>query len=193
MIFLSAFIYVNLWFSFWRKNKIMCCKKFWKKFVPFALTFALGLLTANLLPKENPAKFSPTNVKPPSRTVYVGDGTRPGRGSAACGDYRETESDADGKLVNPVRSELTSLKILAKPRANYTDAARANQVQGTVRVRVTFLANGEIGSISPVSSLPDGLTEQAIAAARQIKFEPAKRAGIPMSVTKVVEYTFTIY
>lgn len=171
----------------------MCRKNFWKKFIPFALAIALGVLTANLLQQENPAKFSRENIKSPGKTVYIGDETRPGRGTAACGDYRETESDADGKLVKPVRSELTSFKILSKPKPDYTGAARENQVQGKIRLRVTFLANGQIGNITPVNNLPDGLTEQAIAAARQIKFEPAKRAGIPTSVTKVVEYTFTIY
>jgi hypothetical protein len=55
------------------------------------------------------------------------------------------------------------------------------------------LANGQIGGISPVKGLGNGLTEQAIAAARGIKFEPAKRGGQPYAVTKTVEYSFTIY
>ena len=85
------------------------------------------------------------------------------------------------------------VKILSKPRANYTDAARQNQVQGKVVLRVTFAANGSIGAISVISGLGNGLTEQAIAAARGIRFEPAKRNGQPYSVTKPVEYSFTIY
>ncbi len=86
-----------------------------------------------------------------------------------------------------------TIKILSKPQPRYTDAARQNQVQGTVTVKVTFNANGSIGSIAPVSGLPYGLTEQAIAAARSIKFEPAKRNGVPYSVAKTIAYTFTIY
>jgi TonB family protein len=85
------------------------------------------------------------------------------------------------------------MKIVSKPRANYTDTARQNQVQGTVTLRVTFLANGQIGSISPVSGLPYGLTEQAIAAARSIRFEPQMVNGNPVAVTKQVQYSFTIY
>lgn len=85
------------------------------------------------------------------------------------------------------------LKILSKPKANYTDAARTNQIQGVVRLRVTFSASGAIAGITPVSGLPYGLTEQAIAAARQIRFEPAKRNGVPQSATKILEYSFTIY
>jgi TonB family protein len=85
------------------------------------------------------------------------------------------------------------LKIISKPRANYTDAARQNQIQGTVTLRVTFLESGHIGSVSPISGLPDGLTEQAMAAAAQIRFEPANKNGEPITVTKSVQYSFTIY
>ena len=85
------------------------------------------------------------------------------------------------------------VNILSKPRANYTDAARQAQVQGKVVLRVTFSANGSIGSIAVISGLGNGLTEQAIAAAKGIRFEPAKRGGVAYSVTKPVEYSFTIY
>lgn len=85
------------------------------------------------------------------------------------------------------------LKILSKPRAEYSDMARQHNVQGAVKLRVTFLSSGEIGDITAVSELPDGLTERAIAAAKRIKFEPAQRAGRPVTVTKVVEYSFSIY
>ncbi|HEX8288110.1 MAG TPA: TonB family protein [Pyrinomonadaceae bacterium] len=93
----------------------------------------------------------------------------------------------------PKPAVTTAMRIVSKPRANYTDAARQNQVQGTVTLRVTFLASGQIGSISPVSGLPYGLTEQAIAAARQIRFEPQMVNGSPVAVTKQVQYSFTIY
>ena len=85
------------------------------------------------------------------------------------------------------------LKIISKPKATYTDAARQNQVQGSVTLRITFLANGSIGSITPVSGLGYGLTEQAIAAARRIQFEPAKSNGQAQTVTKTFQYGFTIY
>jgi protein TonB len=115
--------------------------------------------------------------------------------AAAC-----TVFDGSGSLPKPPPPPKPApvgvtegVKILSRPQPKYTDAARQNQVQGTVTVKVTFNANGSIGSIAPVSGLPYGLTEQAIAAARSIKFEPAKRNGVPYSVAKTVAYTFTIY
>lgn len=90
-------------------------------------------------------------------------------------------------------SASTPLVITYKPSASYTDKARTENVQGTVRLRVTFLPSGQIGAIAPVSGLPYGLTEQATAAARQIKFKPATKNGVPQRTVKVVVYTFTIY
>jgi TonB family protein len=119
-----------------------------------------------------------------------GDGTGPGnQGRGAPPPPAPPKKPDPPAPVGPT----IGVNIIAKPRANYTDAARQNQVQGTVTLRVTFTAGGSIGSISPVSGLPYGLTEQAIAAARGIKFEPAKKNGVPQTVTKQVQYSFTIY
>jgi TonB family protein len=83
-----------------------------------------------------------------------------------------------------------SIQIISKPRATYTKAAEKNLIEGLVKLRVTFLASGKIGAISIISGLPDGLTEQAIKAAQQIHFNPAKRNGVTITVTKIVQYEF---
>lgn len=90
-------------------------------------------------------------------------------------------------------SETASMRLILKPRASYTDAARQAQIQGTVRVRVTFLASGGVGITSPITALPYGLTEQAVAAAKKIVFIPAKKNDIKVSVVRIVEYRFTVY
>ena len=118
-----------------------------------------------------------------------GDGNGPGSGD---GNSTAGVKPPPPAPVKPV-GVTEKIKFISKPKASYTDQARTNQIQGTVRLRVTFTASGQIGSISPVSGLPYGLTEQAIAAARQIRFEPAKRNGIPIPTTAVVEYNFNIY
>lgn len=86
--------------------------------------------------------------------------------------------------------KIGPLKILSKPTAQFTDEARKNGTTGFVRLRVTFLASGSIGEISAVDTLPDGLTESAIEAAKGIRFKPATKNGEPMTVTKLVEYSF---
>jgi TonB family protein len=64
--------------------------------------------------------------------------------------------------------------------------------QGKITLRVTLLANGGIGSIEVVRPL-EGLNEQAIAAAKKIVFLPKRVNGVNVSVTKLLEYGFSIY
>jgi hypothetical protein len=44
-----------------------------------------------------------------------------------------------------------------------------------------------------LATLPLGLTEKAIAAARQIRFRPAIREGRPVNVVMQLEYNFNLY
>ncbi len=125
----------------------------------------------------------------------LGAGRGTGQGSGIGNEYGDTEQQT---TVNPrsrvkPKGPTQNLTIISKPRAMYTDAARQNQVQGTVTLKVQFLANGLIGTISPVSGLGYGLTEQAMAAARGIRFEPARRNGVAYTTVKTVSYSFTIY
>ncbi len=99
----------------------------------------------------------------------------------------------ENTATTTTESNTTPLKILAKPRASYTDKARQAGISGTVTLYVLFGANGKILQIIPVKIIGYGLDQEAIRAARQIKFEPMTRDGKPVSVVKMVMYTFTIY
>jgi len=83
--------------------------------------------------------------------------------------------------------------VLFKPEPQYTEDARKNQITGTVTLRVIFSSNGDVVQIHAVRTLPHGLTERAIAAARQIKFVPAVKDGRPVSVFMQLEYNFNLY
>lgn len=99
-----------------------------------------------------------------------------------------TEAAATNKagVTEPVR-------ILFKPTPAYTDAARKNQVTGTIRLKVVFLASGRIGTVAPMNSLSYGLTEAAVKAAQQIKFEPEKKNGKAVNSVMTIDYKFSIY
>jgi TonB family protein len=84
-------------------------------------------------------------------------------------------------------------RILSQPKAGYTDTARQNGVSGTVTLRAVLAASGEVTNITVVSGLPDGLSEKAVAAARQIKFEPAMKDGHAVSQYIQIQYNFSIY
>ena len=99
----------------------------------------------------------------------------------------------DVNAVPTTESNTTPIKILTKPQASYTDRARQAGISGTITVYVLFGANGKILNIIPLNTLGYGLDEQVFKVVRQIKFEPMTRDGKPVSVVKMVQYTFTIY
>lgn len=111
----------------------------------------------------------------------AGDGPRFSSGSAATNTNTSAASRVDTK---PVR--------LSAPNPQYTEAARANGIQGSVVLRVLVGDDGNVSAIRVVSGLPDGLTEQAIAVARLSKFKPAMKDGKPVPYWVVLEINFTI-
>ncbi len=87
----------------------------------------------------------------------------------------------------------TRPRVIAKPEPQYTEQARRDQVTGTVVLRVVFSSSGQVTNIQAVQKLGGGLTEKAIAAARQIRFLPAMRNGQPVSMYMQLEYNFNLY
>src|SRR5262245_14992828 len=89
------------------------------------------------------------------------------------------KSNADPSVL-PLTSD-TRPTILYREKAKYTEEARNNGVQGTVVLQVVFNVNGKITDIKVIRGLPYGLTENAIEAAKKIKFKPAMKEGKPIS------------
>ncbi|MCI0389652.1 MAG: tetratricopeptide repeat protein [Acidobacteria bacterium] len=83
--------------------------------------------------------------------------------------------------------------ILYREKALYTEAARDAGVEGIVLLKVVFGADGVMKHILAIRSLSHGLTEQAILAARKIRFTPAMRDGKPISVIGNLEFMFKLY
>lgn len=117
--------------------------------------------------------------------IEIGDGAERTLGDAKPPKPGNETADTDKKS--------NSIIIAAKPRANYTEAARQSNIQGNVTLRVTFQANGTIGGLVAVSGLPLGLTDEAIKAARKIVFLPKRTDGRAMPVVVTIQYGFSIY
>lgn len=83
-------------------------------------------------------------------------------------------------------------RITRKSVPRYTEQARRNHTSGWVALRVVMKSSGEIGDIKVIKDLPDGLTEECIRVAREMKFEPAMKDGNPVSQYTKVEYTFSM-
>jgi len=86
----------------------------------------------------------------------------------------------------------TKVKVLAHPEPAYTEQARNAGVSGTVVLRAVFSATGRVEHILVLRSLPGGLTEAAIAAARKIRFTPAIKDGKTVSMMMELQYNFSV-
>ncbi len=129
-----------------------------------------------------------------------GGGIGPGRGgNIGGGDYREGGGGAGGggggdySRIFSGKEVSSKARVISKPEPQYTEEARKNQVTGTVVLRAVFTSSGQVTNITTRAGLPYGLTERAIAAARQIKFVPATKDGRPVSMYIQLEYNFNLY
>ena len=84
----------------------------------------------------------------------------------------------------------TKVRIQAKPEPAYTETAEKEGITGTVILRCIFRSHGTITNLIVVQGLPEGLTEKAIEAARNIQFTPATKDGRPVSMWMQLEYRF---
>jgi TonB family protein len=107
---------------------------------------------------------------------------------------REAQITAAGSvtIVSDAKTS-TPPKITYQPRATYTAEARDRNVSGAVRLLIGLGADGKVGHILVLKPLGSGLDQQAVKAARSIKFEPATENGKPIPSVITREYTFTIY
>lgn len=103
------------------------------------------------------------------------------------GDWGE-----DPAVYDP-RTLTTRAKLLSRPEPQYTQEARTAQVNGTVVLRAVLAADGTVQNVLVLRSLPNGLTESALRAARGIKFIPATKDGRPVSQFLQIEYNFNLY
>ena len=161
---------------------------------PAAERFFASLELNKELPEESPLPESEiipnASENKKDKTFGSGNGADSSKGNGTGNGIGSGSKNSDSVNLN---KQTTTLQIISKPGVAYTDLARFYNLSGVVQLRITFLASGEIGTITTIKKLPFGLTNNAINAARGIQFEPPMKEGIPYDVTKVVEYSFRIY
>ena len=111
-----------------------------------------------------------------------GSGLGPGSGGGfGGGAYRPGSGVSDPVLVREVKPLYTP------------DALRA-KIQGVVMLEAVVLPDGSVGDVQIVRSLDPvfGLDQEAIKEARQWRFIPSKRQGLPVPVVVTIELTFTL-
>jgi len=87
----------------------------------------------------------------------------------------------------------TKARVLSKPEPRYTEAARTASILGTVVLVAIFAADGTVTNVVVLRSLPFGLTERCLEAAKRIKFTSATKDGKLVSTFIQLEYNFNLY
>ena len=73
------------------------------------------------------------------------------------------------------------IKVFA-PSPPYTEEARQGRIQGVVILEAIIDAMGNVSQVKVLKGLPMGLSETAVEAASNWRFEPATKNGIPVPV-----------
>ena len=122
--------------------------------------------------------------------VGSGDGTGvgPGRG----GNMGGGDFGLGGGNGAPATSVDMKPVMLNRPRPNYTEEARKNKIQGVVVARLLVGSDGSVKQVKITRGLADGLNEEAIRAAYQIRFKPAMKGGQPVAYWQPIEIEFNL-
>ncbi|MBZ5577536.1 MAG: TonB family protein [Acidobacteriia bacterium] len=99
---------------------------------------------------------------------------------------------AQAKPAASAAASMRPVEILEKPQPAYTAQARSQRVEGDVLLDVIFAATGEVRVLGVTRGLGYGLDENAVDAARRIRFHPATQAGMPVDQRVILHVVFQI-
>lgn len=137
-------------------------------------------------------------VPPPSDLPDATLDANPDEGKVyVCRDQKEPLAD-DAATTGETKTEeafssadvTTKAVITSNPHPRYTEEARWNGTRGRVRLRLLLAATGRVSKVTVLRGLPDGLTQNAVAAACKVQFTPAKKDGQTVSQYITLEYGF---
>jgi TonB family protein len=102
------------------------------------------------------------------------------------------EQDASRAVYWPHEVDRKA-KIISKREPMFTEEARRTEVNGSVVLRMILMPDGKVAHILILKGLPAGLSDSAIYAASQTRFEPAVKDGQPVAQFITVSYGFRSY
>ncbi|MFL6331877.1 MAG: TonB family protein [Pyrinomonadaceae bacterium] len=105
-------------------------------------------------------------------------------------DYFDPEQHKGTPKQFDPKSATTSARVISKPAPQFSKEEIKGLEQAKVVLRALISESGEVKHIMVLRSLGYELTRRAIEAARQARFEPAKKEGVPVPVITLIEYDF---
>ena len=95
-------------------------------------------------------------------------------------------------LTPEVRASVEPPKTIHSSQPRYTKTARRARIQGAVHFAVVITTEGRVECPRILSGPGYGLAEAAVTAARNWRFEPALRDGVPVPVIYQLSTRFTL-
>jgi TonB family protein len=98
---------------------------------------------------------------------------------------------ASGKAASVIAPQVP-VEIVSKVTPAYTEEARLARIEGEVVLEVVFAATGRIQILRVLAGLGHGLDEEAVKAAREIRFKSAKIHGKPVDHKTTLRVVFRL-
>ena len=122
----------------------------------------------------------------------AGTGTGTGIGSGSGSGLGAGFGGGTGGGAYQPGNGVLAPKVLKQVQPQYTADAMRAKVQGVVVLECIVLPDGTVSEARVRRSLPFGLDEEAIKAARQWRFTPGTRQGEPVAVIISIEMSFSL-
>jgi len=102
------------------------------------------------------------------------------------------QSGGEADVFEPSKDGVTLPTPLREVKPQYTQAAMEAKIVGTVLLAAVVRADGTVGKVTVLNSLDPyyGLDQAAIEAARQWRFRPGTKDGVPVAVRVTIELKF---
>ena len=154
-----------------------------------AKPLASGTAVMTGLPEASPSlPFS----SGPGSGGGVGTGTGTGIGSGSGPGMGEGSGGGFGGGAYRLGGGVTPPTLLKQVKPRYTAAAMRQQIQGTVTLEVVVSREGIPVAIRVTRSLDPGLDEEAVTAAREWRFTPARVGDLPVDVIVTILLDFNL-
>lgn len=115
-----------------------------------------------------------------------------GNGTGGAQGLRGTVASEGSGRGGDAESASADVIIVYKPNPAYSAEGRERRIQGDVVLEVIFLASGQIKVTRVVSGLGFGMDDEAIHAAKRIRFTPATRDGKPVDFSARIRIEFRL-
>jgi protein TonB len=122
--------------------------------------------------------------------VQVGNTTY-GKASDKITDAADVKAYQAPKYAPPGGAD-TEPQTLGEVKIPYPDEAKKNEIEGSVRLKVTLDPEGTVTAVAVISGPGYGLNEAARDALRKFRFKPATKGGENVGYTFVYTYTFLL-